>query len=1349
MQTGKKVVAKLKLLNSKQMRKWMEVKLPETINHRTYRPVKYGLFCEEIFGPINDYECSSSCKRYKGFKYDGIICERCNVMVSRSSVRRERMAYIELPVCVVHPWFFRTNNKIAALLDIQLKDLKAIVNLEKYIVFSPGKTTFKKGDLIKATDYEVFLCAENFEAETGANALKRLLEAIDLDWKIKESKELFEKTHSALLRKKYRSIVLLCEGMKEAQIRPEFMILDAIPVIPPDLRPLVEIEGGQFVSADINELYRTIIYRVNRLKALLKNGITAIRLVLDNEIRMIQDAVNKLFGVGNESDAKDGEKKYKSLEERLKGKEGSLRKFMLGKRADFSARSVIVVEPTLKLDECYLPKTMALELLKPVVIGYLRYYGFASSIKQGKRFIENLKPEIWDILNVIVNTTFPICLLNRAPTLHRIGIMAFKIKIWDRKAIGIPPLACPAFNADFDGDQMAVHLPLSEEAKAEAIMLMSHAKNLGSATDCNLTVGAFKDISLGMYVLTMTSDVDTNYYFSHISEINFALMNKQVELQDYISFLIMEEGKYKTYKTTPGRIILWDIIPGDSVPFEMINEPLNGAKVQNIMKKVRSALGDEELAKFADEIKTLGFQYANKYTGSIGRHDFIEVPGAKKQIDNNIKKQIELTNQLNEGLITKNEIRIKLDELWKQTQQFGEVALNKLMQANKKNPIFTIINSGARGSSRQLFQMFFAKGKVLGMDGETSNPIMNNHMEGIGLVDYFVSLHGIRKSCTDVALRTAEAGYLTRRLVDVAHDCVINKFDCGTRKFIIAKNIFKDGILQTLVYDKIFKRVAAADIKNPETGKVLIRKGTLITKMVVDMIQDCGITEVPIRSPVLCELGVGICANCYGGDLSTFDLEDPERNNDGLVCLGEAVGVIAAQSIGEPGTQLTMRSFHSGGVAKFGVMETATKTPFEGTVFFENERSIVNSSGETINLSRDFRIFVKNQYDMILADFQIPYGAKIFVRKNQKIEINGTLASWKLDQPIITEFKGKVKFINLIKGFNYEEISENISGTRRKLIVEYNVSPTLTLLNESGLEISYFLPIDTVLLAEEGDIIEAGSMLAYTRYKESSIDIVGGLQQVVNIFENRPSIKPAITSPSSGIVHISNDNKRGKNNVVITSEEGERHEIVITHGTLVVQNNQVIKAGDLITLGTPSMQDILDYMGINSLVEAFIKELQNVYLKQGIKINDKHLEVILHQMCRKYEVINSGGSLLLSGTVLDIIKVYEYNKKLSDGHKQQIETRKLITGITNTAIESTSFLSSASFQETINVLTNAGLVGAEDDFSGIKSCVIAGVLIRAGTGAAMRKFAELAAEDLLQTQGRIEEETRQISLLSN
>ncbi len=1307
---------KIRLASPDRIKDWAfgKVSAVETLNYRTLKPAANGLFAQEIFGPINNYECA--CGRYKGIRYENIVCERCSVQVTKAFVRRERMGYIDLPVPVVHPWFLKTtNNKIVLFLNMTLRDLKKVINLENYIVIHPGEATnIKRGDLITQSEYDNYsMFVLGFEAGIGGEALYTLLEDIDLEEKIEESLELFNSTNSIIHKKKYKTIVNLCKGMMKEGIRPEWMILKHVAVLPADLRPIVELDGGQFVSADLNELYRFIVYRSKRLSILIKNKIT-IPIVLHNEIRILQNAVNKLFGIGVEVSPTNSDKKYKSLEERIKGKEGSLRKSMLGKRVDFSARSVIVVDPSIGLDECVLPKEMALELLKPVVIGCLYYYGFVSSVKQAKKMITERNNMVWDVLNEIVQNRYSVVLLNRAPTLHRIGIMAFYVKLSDKKAIGINPLVCPAFNADFDGDQMAVHLPLSIEAMVEAITLMAPSKNLGSSSHGGLNVGAFKDMAFGLYSLTLCSNKDSHKYLSSAQEAYHMLNDHLIDLNDYVHILITNNDETETvYKTTVGRVIYWEILPKHAnIQFEIdANKSIEIKEIQTIMKKIRFNLGDMVLAKFTDDMKNLGFKYGTYFSGSFGKDDFLTIPGMEDMKNKALKKQIEYKQQEQDGFTTYSEMKKKSLKLWSQINIEGQKILQDMINNNPFNPLFMIIKSGARGSLSQMMQILGMKGSAIDISGEISTiPILDGHHAGVNTYDYFRVSTGTRKGVSDVALRTAEAGYLTRRLVDVSHNCIINITDCCTNQYIIAFNVFRDGVLQSMVYEKILNRISALDIIDPTNNKVLIKKGTLINTSVVELLKEHEITKIAVRSPVLCEAVNGICAFCYGSDLSSGE----------LVAIGESVGIIAAQSIGEPGTQLTMRSFHSGGVARFGSIETAATTPFAGKVeFSKNARFVIDDNNNMINISKEMRISINNKKGMSVAFFDLPYGAKILAKENLEVGIGDTIASWSADRPMVAEFNGICEFINLLPQQNYSEIFDEVQKKKKIIVTKHKISPIAILKGKNDQEMTFFLPENTILEVDNHSKVTKGTIIAYNQHIVQSVDIVGGLQKIISILENRSPKKVSILSPYEGIVEIYKD-KNGKNIVKITDSLGTIHEILVGDAVVIVQNGHTIRCGDALTTGEAKMQDILSTKGLIALMDFFLQELQNIYLQRGIRINDKHLEIILRQMTRKYSIYDSGDSDLLIGTTLSLQQIHEINNKLSSGHKKQIKVSRLISGITSTALDSESFLSSASFQDTTHVIIDSALCGKEDHLKGIKENVIVGPLIPCGTGFAHR-----------------------------
>lgn len=1307
----------IKLASPEDIAKWSNgvVEDNDTLNYRTLKPEEGGLFCAKIFGPVNNYECL--CGKYKGAHYEDIVCQKCGVKVANHIVRRENMGHIQLPVKVVHKWFFRTtNNKIAMLLDFPTKELKRLVNLERYLVFSPGSSDFKEKEFISDMAYDNYISDnihdDKFIAETGAEALHRLLSEINLEQKITTLKEQIKNTSSIIAAKKYHNILSLCEDMLKSNVRPEWMILDKIPVLPVDLRPLEELSSGQLVSADINDLYKTIIYRSNRLSHLLKMGIP-IPLILHNDIRILQNAVNRLL-YSETTLQKESDQHKRSIEDRLKGKTGLMRS-LLGKRVDFSARTVIVIASFLKLDEVILPKEIMLELLTPALIGYLRTYGLANTTKQAKAIIDR-REEIWDIVKEMIETRFPVVLLNRAPTLHRVSIMAFKVKLWDNKAIGLHPLVCSAFNADFDGDQMAIHLPLSEESKTEALMLMMPSKNFGSVARTGLIVGAPKDIGFGLYALTSANDsyVGKKLGFGCLREIEFKLISNEPELTENEKFTVNSPIFYhenrKKYDTTVGRVIFWNIIPKCSLTFDQINLGITSKMAQNIMSIVLNDCGPDVLTKFVDDVKDLGFKYSDFFNGSFGLLDLFRVDGLDKLIDDSLKKQIGYHLQMEEGFITQNEMRNRSIELWGSITHKGNemirAELNKVA-VDQNSPcngsVAKIIKSGARGSIEQLSQMLFMKGTIVGIDGKISiYPIWTGFKNGLTMYHYFQASRGSRRACTDVALKTAEAGYLTRRLVDIAHGSIINMEDCETEEHLILKNVFKDCKLHSLVFDRILGRVCAKDIILNE--EIIVKRNELITSEIVKKLRYYDITEVPVRSSALCSNIHGVCAMCYGSDISTGS----------LVNLGEAVGVIAAQSIGEPATQLNMRAYHFGGIANIGSIETAAITPFSGRVQFVNSKFLdVNS--KKVNISRDMKIIVLNNNNMILAEFQIPYGAHISVNEGDIVPEQCNLASWKPDIPIIAEFRSKCKFVNVVLGVNSETVIDEATGAKSISIIKHSLSAFIYLTTENGTEVHYYLPEGTLLNVDNNEEVEPGTIIGYTKHKITNINIVGGLQSVVNILENREPKHQALLSHIDGEVSIM------KNKIIIQNSL-ERKEYALKDQGLVVQQGEMVKKGQRLTTGSFVMQDLLDTHGINEVIAILCFELLNIYTQQGISVDSKHLEIIVRQMCCFHEIIDRGDSELLEGQTLHTAELYKYNRKLEEENKNIIKTKIIIQGITDAALNSESFLSSASFQETINVLVEAGLRGKIDPLLGLKENIIAGTLIPAGTGFAQKVF---------------------------
>lgn len=1311
---GNNLKVVLSLATQEEKMEWSsgEVTSIETLHYRTGKPAIGGLFCPQLFGPINNYECI--CGRYQGKRYDGIICEKCAVEVTTSAVRRERMAHIVLPVKMAHPWFYRANkNRIALLLNKSSKNIRRIVNLEQYIVIEKGDTPFQDEEIISKQDYDKYALNDGFISETGAEAIYKLLSKIDFNDKILELETQLATINSEIQRKKIKETINLCLSMREGNTRPEDTIFSTIMVLPPELRPLVELDAGQFVSSEINESYRVLIYRSKRLESLIKNKVN-LSIIFENEIRLLQQAVDRLFGAGGDEVQKKGTKVLTSIEKRLKGKEGFLRKAILGKRVDYSGRSVITGAPHLLLDECYLPTKMALELFKPIISGCLKLNGIVFSNKQARKLIDNQRREAVEILNEIIKSTFPVVILNRAPTLHRIGMMAFKIKLWNKKSIGVNPLVCPAFNADFDGDQMGVHVVLSEESKAEAWTLMRPSKNLASVAHGNLNVGAFKDICLGLYVLTVGGDKQTNIVCNSISELENALFHKRLTIWDLVTVRMTETGS--EFITAPaGRFLLWKIIPIHSeIKFDIVNKPVNNKVAQLIMEKVRKHCGDLVLTNFVDKVKDIGMKYAELYGASISKDDLLAIPGADDLINKAIESQKKMSELVNEGISTHKELKTKSIKKWAEVNAQGKVILEKEIEKYPHNPVVIIMKSGARGSIAQLLQTLFMKGNVVDSNGEISIiPIWTNHKIGIDMFGYYAMSQGSRKTVVDVAIKTGKAGHLTRIMNDIVHPCIVTSHDCKTENYITARNTFKNGSLQSTVYELIIGRILAKDITMK--GKVLFTKDTLINDDVIDKLKELDIVEVPIRSPISCKNLVGICRLCYGSDLSSKE----------LVALGEPVGVQAAQSVGEPGTQLTMRSFHAGGVAKFGVMKSQIISPFEGVIKFHNLETILDLKGNTINISRDAHIYILNKQKMILADYEIQYGATILVKNKENVSEDTVLANWSKDRPLLAETDSVVEFRNFILNANYELFYDETTNRQKKNILKYKIAPLLILKSENGNEVTYYLSEDTVLEVEAGQKVKAGTTLALMRDKIESIDIVGSLTQVINILENRMPKNPAILSRHKGIVSISK-NSKGKSVITIKEENSDKFVEVVVDGTVIVQNDQKIKEGDQLTLGKPVLQDILDIFGVNKALELFISELQDIYIKNGIKINNKHLEIIFFQMCRKYEILHSSIHSVVPGSIIDYRDLSEINIKLKESHRTLMQSRRLILGITDGSLNSPSPLSSASFQNTIRVLIDQSLKRAEDRLEGMKENIIVGTLIKAGTGLILIKLLELA-----------------------
>ncbi len=1303
---GNQVVLSIKPMPPESIPKYShgEITQHETVNYRTGYPVYGGLHCTQIFGPINNYECM--CGKYKGKRYDGTICNKCGVEVTTASVRRYRMATINLPIRIAHPWFFtRLLSLFALITGIVSKDIKAILHFEKYIIINPGNTKFQENEIITRQEYDHHnLMLSSFTAETGADALYKILVNIDLKSKKEELSFKLAQTNSEVNKKKIKDTIIILRDMIDNNILPEHILFNQILILPPDRRPLFEADNGQFVSSDLNEKYKHIQYRVNRLKIFIKTGIIIFP-IMRKEYDLLRTAIEDL---------------YKSISEMIAGKTGDIRRDQLGKRVDYSGRAVITGAPFAKIDECFLPIDIALTIYEPIIIAELKKMGLAFTNKQAKKFIDRKSPEVLEIIqNVIGTGKYPIVLLNRAPTLHRVGIMAFKVILWNKKAIGVNPLVCPAFNADFDGDQMGVHLVISEEAKAEAFMLMRPSKNLGSVASGNLIVGAFRDIALGLYILTIGSDKETGLVFYDIDELEKALYYKMVTIHDLVEVRINN----KMIKSSVGRFILWTIFPKNTnITFDLINQPVNNKMALYIMEQIRKHCGDEILAKFVDALKEKGFAGACNHGVSCSIDDFFYLPKLEKNIKKTLDYHKQMSLQYLDGCISDKEWINGSVRLWADVKTEGMQEIQNIIAKDKYNPLILGIQSGARGSSSQFFQVMGMKGATIDSSGSISVvPIISSLRNGMNSHEFYRASASSRRSVIDVSLNTGQAGFFTRNLVASAQSSIIFSADCCTNKYITATNLFKNGELQLSVFDKILGRILAKDIiGDKKEKKILFAKNTLITSEVVEALKSLDIIEVPIRSPVCCKNAAGLCRLCYGSDLSTGQ----------IVALGEPVGIQAAQSIGEPGTQLTMQSFHTGGVANFGVLESKIKALFAGTVKYYNLKTVTNIQGLDINIARNAYIKILNKKKMVLVHFDIPYGAIIKVKDGQYVEQNDDLAMWSTDYPIIAEQVSRVELKNFLLNINYE-VKDN-----KKIIIKSNsLSPYLVLIDNNNQSFEYFLQYDTIIEVNHGDIVQAGIVVAMKRAKIKSIDIVGSLTRVINILENRPYKHIAVLSKHDGVISISK-NSKGKNIISIHSEESKDNSAdIVTDEMLLVQSGQTVKVGDQLTSGEPIYQDILDLFGIEAVLKKFISDLQAIFNQNGIKVNSKHLEVVLESMCRYCEITSTPpGCPFVLGEIVDFGLLKKHNDKLQASHRELIHARRLIFGITESAERSPSWISRISFQSTVKQLMHSAIRGKTDMLSGLQENIIAGNLIPAGTGFANNFLKSLALQYLKMKQ---------------
>jgi len=1335
---------KIGIASPERIRSWSfgEIKKPETINYRTFKPERDGLFCARIFGPVKDYECL--CGKYKRMKYKGVVCEKCGVEVTVTKVRRERMGHIELAAPVAHIWFLKSlPSRIGLLLDMQLKQLERVLYFESYIVTEPGLTPLEKFQLLtedELLDAQDEYGEDAFTAGIGAEAVKIMLMDLDLEQEKEDLLKELAETKSSLKPKKIIKRLKVVESFIESGNKPEWMILDVVPVIPPELRPLVPLDGGRFATSDLNDLYRRVINRNNRLKRLME--LRAPDIIVRNEKRMLQEAVDALFDNGRRGRVITGANKrpLKSLSDMLKGKQGRFRQNLLGKRVDYSGRSVIVTGPELKLHQCGLPKKMALELFKPFIYARLDAKGLSMTLKQAKKWVEKERKEVWDILDEVIRE-HPV-LLNRAPTLHRLGIQAFEPVLIEGKAIQLHPLVCSAFNADFDGDQMAVHVPLSLEAQLEARVLMMSTNNILSPANGKPIIVPSQDMVLGIYYLSMDREGEPGegMVLADIAEVHQALHVGAVTLHSKITTRVPqvdEAGReyMKRVDTTPGRMLIGECLPKrHTVPFEVVNRLLTKKEIGDVIDQVYRHTGQKDTVLFADAIMSLGFRHAFKAGISFGKDDMI-IPESKVQLVEETKALVaDYEQQYQDGFITQQEKYNKVIDAW---SRCGDQVANAMMDEIRAQPmdengrqkpvnsIYMMSHSGARGSPAQMKQLAGMRGLMAKPSGEIiETPIISNFKEGLTVLEYFNSTHGARKGLADTALKTANSGYLTRRLVDVSQDCVIVEDDCKTEHALEMRAIVQGGSVIASLAERILGRTTAEDIVNAATGEVIVKSGTLLDEAMVKAIEEAEVQVAKIRSPLVCEAEQGVCGTCYGRDLA--------RGTP--VNIGEAVGVIAAQSIGEPGTQLTMRTFHIGGAAQ--VNETShLESISDGRVEYRDMPTITDKRGRRLSLARSGEMVVIDREGRERAIHRVPYGTVLMHEHGSSVKEGDRLAEWDpFTLPIITEQSGTVRYQDLVEGKTMEERVDEATGIAQRVVTEYRAAgrskkedlrPRMTLLNQSSDETEaarYMLAPGTTLSVEDGQHVEAGDILARaSREAAKTRDITGGLPRVAELFEARIPKDNAIIAKISGRIEFVRDYK-AKRKIAIIPEEGSPVEYLVPKTKVIdVQEGDFVKKGDTLISGSPNPHDILEVLGVEALAEYLVSEIQEVYRLQGVKINDKHIEVIVRQMLQKVEITDGGDTTLLPGEQVDLEEMNAVNAKLPKG-KQPAAGTPVLLGITKASLQTRSFISAASFQETTRVLTQAAVEGKQDQLVGLKENVIVGRLIPAGTGAGMNRL---------------------------
>ena len=1345
----------ISISSPEKIRSWSfgEIRKPETINYRTFKPEKDGLFCGKVFGPTKDYECI--CGKYKGMKYKGIICEKCGTEVTLSKVRRERMAHIELASPVAHIWFFKSlPSRIGTLLDITLKSLEKILYFEEYIVVEPGLTDLKQYELITEERYQELIekyGEGKFEVGIGAEIIKKLLSELKIDKEIKAVHVNIESTKSDITKLKLLKRLQLLKAFHKSKIKADWMILEVLPVIPPDLRPLVPLDGGRFATSDLNDLYRRVLNRNNRLRRLIE--LNAPDIIIKNEKRMLQESVDALFDNGRRGRAILGSNKrpLKSLSEMLKGKQGRFRQNLLGKRVDYSGRSVIVPGPHLLLHQCGIPKKMALELFKPFIYSKLEQYGLSNTIKTAKKLVEKERPEVWDVLEEVI-TEHPV-LLNRAPTLHRLGVQAFEPMLIEGKAIQLHPLVCTAFNADFDGDQMAVHVPLSLEAQIECRVLIMSTNNILSPSSGKPIIVPSQDMVLGIYYMSLMFDEDpgTGMAFTNIAEIEHALLAKKITLHSKIKcrheFLNDENQEERSIdETTAGRMLIYEILPKhQKIGLDLINKILTKKEVSNVIDAIYRHCGQTETVKFCDKIMVLGFEHACRAGISFGKDDLI-IPKEKDQLVDEAKKDIKnYEQQYLNGIITKKEKYNKTIDTWSQCTDSVASAMTdeieKTRNTNKINSVFMMSDSGARGSAAQLKQLAGMRGLMAKPTGEIiETPITSNFKEGLTVLEYFNSTHGARKGLADTALKTANSGYLTRRLVDSSQDVVVREEDCNTKNYIEVLAVIRDGSVIASLGERILGRSVAEDLFliEKKKKKKILSKGDLIDEKSLKDIYEANIETVKVRSPLFCETIDGICQTCYGRDLARGI----------LVNMGEAVGIQAAQSIGEPGTQLTMRTFHIGGTATQTIVQSNIISNYNAKIKIQNNSTVKNSKGQSIVMTRNCKVFFLDTKTNKEKSFShIPYGAKLLIQDGKKIKPEDLIASWDpYTIPIVSEKDGIVKYEDVIDGFSSRESLDASTGISHRSIIDWKLNPKskdlkpqIKLVDQKGKiikttknrEARYYLPIEAVLSVSKGTKISAGTIIArIPRETSKSKDITGGLPRVADLFEARKPKDHGILNAIDGVVKWGKDYKAKRAIIVEPIDKKQKEKIYfVPKGRHVnVNEGDLINKGDLIVDGQPTPHDILEVLGSVEFANFMINEIQDVYRLQGVMLNDKHIEVILRQMLKKVTILENGDSTFIPGETVFKDVFDETNKKLQKDGKKIATGKILLQGITKAALQTKSFISAASFQETTRVLTDAAVNNKIDRLKGLKENVIVGRLIPAGTGSKVKQYKKIAIE---------------------